>query len=378
MDVLLVTAVVGGGVGRHVQHLVQGLTARGHRVVVACPAAVEEQFGFAALGAGVVPAEIGSGRLPVPSGHDLRLLRGLMARVDVTHAHGVRAGGVAALAGTGSRSSGALVVTSHNAPPAGASGTVYRLLERLVCHGADVVLGVSPDLVERARSAGAREVALAVVPAGDTLLLTEEERQAARRTLRAELGLPLEGGPQVIISAGRLGRQKRTEVLVDAYHRLAGRRPGDDVPVLVVAGEGPKQAQLEQQVAGGPGDVRLLGHRTDIPALLAGSDVAVSAALWEGQPLFLQEALAAGLPVVATDVGGTGVVLDGAGVLVRGDGGNDAVAEALALALARVLEDPQQAAHLRARALGRAAELPTVEDAVEAALAVYRWVLDGS
>lgn len=378
MDVLLVTAVVGGGVGRHVQHLVQGLTARGHRVVVACPAAVEAQFGFAGLGAGVVPAEIGSGRVPVLSGHDLQRLRGLMRRADVTHAHGVRAGGLAALARSGSRSAGPLVVTSHNAPPAGASGTVYRLLERLACRRADLVLGVSPDLVERARSAGAREVGMAVVPAGDTPVVTAQERQAARRSVRAELGLPLVDGPQVIFSAGRLGRQKQTEVLVDAYHRLVRGRVGVDVPVLVVAGEGPEREQLEQQVTGGPGDVRLLGHRTDVPGLLAGADVAVSAAAWEGQPLFLQEALAAGLPIVATDVGGTGVVLGGAGVLVRGDGSDDAVAEELAVALARVLDDPQEAAALRARSLERAAELPTVDDAVQAALAVYRQVRAGA
>lgn len=386
MDVLLVTAVVGGGVGRHVQHLAHGLSSRGHRVVVACPAAVAEQFGLADHGATVVPIEIGSGRLPIPSGQDLRLLRRLMRRADVTHAHGVRAGALAAVAGWGSASVGPLAVTSHNAPPPGPSGAVYRLLERVTCSGADVVLGVSPDLVDRARSARAREVGLAVVPAGDTPVLTEEVRQAARRSLRAELGLPPEDGPPVIFSAGRLGRQKRTDLLLDAYHRLVRRRAvtaardpehpeHPDHPVLVVAGEGPERQQLEDQAAGGPGDVRLLGHRPDVPALLAGADLAVSAAAWEGQPLFVQEALAAGVPVVATDVGGTGVVVGGAGILVPDADDEAAVAERLATALARVLDDPQHAADLRARSLARAAELPTLDDAVQAALAVYEHVI---
>lgn len=378
MDVLLVTAVVGGGVGRHVQHLVRGLTARGHRVVVACPAAVEEQFGYAGHGARVVPLEIGAGQVPVAPRRLVRRLRGLMAEVDVTHAHGVRAGACAALGRGGAPEGPPLVVTTHNAPPSGVSGLVYEVLERIVARRADVVLGVSPDLVDRARSRRAREVGLAVVPAGDTAVVTDEGRREARGTLRAELGLRPDGDPAIIFSAGRLGRQKRTDLLLDAYHRLVTAPPGQghaDPPALVIAGDGPERAQLERLVAAGPGDVRLLGHRADVPALLAGSDVAVSAAGWEGQPLFVQEALAAGLPVVATDVGGTGVVLGRAGVLVRGEGRDDAVADALARALAQVLDDPQLAATLRARSLARAAELPTLDDAVAAALTVYEQVL---
>lgn len=410
MDVLLVTAVVGGGVGRHVQHLARGLSERGHRVVVACPVAVEEQFRFTEHGARVVPVEIGSGRLPVLSRRLVLDLRGLMAKVDVTHAHGVRAGAYAALGRGGEPEGPPLVVTTHNAPPSGVSGLVYAVLEQIIARRADVVLGVSPDLVDRARSGrshlgragsgrshsrltgsgrwrlgragsgGARAVGLAVVPAGDITVLTEEARYAARQALRTELGLPLEGGPPVIFSAGRLAPQKRTALLVDAYHRLVTAGPGHgpvDTPVLVIAGDGPEREQLERLVAAGPGDVRLLGHRADVPTLLAGSDVAVSAAVWEGQPLFIQEALAAGLPIVATDVGGTGVVLGGAGILVRGEdeGGDGAVAEELAGALARVLDDPQHAADLRARSLARAADLPSLDDAVEAALTVYRQAL---
>src|SRR5699024_11335639 len=58
------------------------------------------------------------------------------------------------------------------------------------------------------------------------------------------------------------------------------------------------------------------GRRDDVPDLLASADVLVSTSAWEGQPINVQEALAAGVPVVATDVGGTGEVTGDAARLV--------------------------------------------------------------
>lgn len=370
MNILLVTAVVAGGVGRHVRQLARGLTRRGHTVVVVCPAAVAEQFRLAEQGVRVETMEIGSRRLPLPAPREIARLAFLMGRADVVHAHGLRAGAYAALARRGQEP--ALVVTTHNAPPAGRARAIYLVLEQIVCRRADLVLGVSPDLVERARRRGADEVDLAVVPADDTTLSGAEERRAARWAVRTELGLPTDGGAPVIVSAGRLSAQKRTGLVLEAYHQLLQARGRHPIPVLVLAGEGPERAELERAAGRGPGDVRLLGRRDDVPTLLAGADVAVSAAVWEGQPLVLQEALAAGTPVVATDVGGTAVVLGGAGLLVPGESG---VAEALADAVRRVLDEPGLADRLRARSLARAAELPTVEDAVGAALAAYRRLL---
>ncbi|WP_134773531.1 glycosyltransferase family 4 protein [Ornithinimicrobium flavum] len=372
MNILLVTAVVAGGVGRHVRQLARGLARQGHAVVVACPTAVAEQFRLAEHGVHVETVEIGAGRLPLPGPRQTGRLAALVGRADVVHAHGVRAGAYAALARR--RSSTPLVVTTHNAPPAGRAGVVYRVLEEVVCRRGDLVLGVSPDLVARARRRGAAAVGLAVVPADDTPVSGPEERRAARWAVRTELGLPTEGGPPVIVSAGRLGAQKRTGLVLEAYHRLLATVDRHPPPVLVLAGDGPERAELERLAGQGPGDVRLLGQRDDVPTLLAGADVAVSAAVWEGQPLFLQEALAAGTPVVATDVGGTGLVLGGAGLLVPGEG---RVAEALAGAVRRVLQEPGLAEDLRTRSLARAAELPTVEEAVAAALEAYRCLRPG-
>jgi glycosyltransferase involved in cell wall biosynthesis len=112
-----------------------------------------------------------------------------------------------------------------------------------------------------------------------------------------------------------------------------------------------------------------------VPDLLAAADLVVSAARWEGQPVGLQEALAAGVPVVATDVGGTGTVLGGAGLLVPA-GEPASVPEALAEAVARVLADPGLRARLAGASTRRAAELPTLDQAVDAALGAYARAVD--
>ena len=83
-----------------------------------------------------------------------------------------------------------------------------------------------------------------------------------------------------------------------------------------MAGDGPLRAPLQARIDAEHLPVRLLGHRDDVPDLLAAADVVVSSAVWEGQPVGIQEALHAGAAVVATDVGGTGAVVGDAALLV--------------------------------------------------------------
>ena len=107
------------------------------------------------------------------------------------------------------------------------------------------------------------------------------------------------------------------------------------------------------------------GHR-----LLTLADVVVSTSSWEGQPLNLQEALRAGRPIVATDVGGTGEVTGAAALLVPyGD------AEALADRIADVLTDTDLAARLAQQARQRAGELPSRADTLQQVQRCYRQVL---
>ncbi|WP_202865327.1 glycosyltransferase family 4 protein [Ornithinimicrobium sufpigmenti] len=404
------TALVAGGVGGHVRMLARGLVAAGHQVLVACPQEVAQAFELERTGATVVPVEVGSGLHPARDPKAVRHLRRLAAGADVVHAHGVRAGALSALALLAARRAdlgrtdaspvagpprGAdhalrrapLVVTMHNAPPTDRrSALVYGVLERLVHARADLVLGVSPDLVDRARARGAGQAGLAVVPAEPSRLVPAHRRGEVRAAVRAELGLV--DGQLLLLTVGRLGAQKRTVEVVAAYQSYVEREaggtsagsawPAEVCPqvVLAVAGDGPDRVDVAAQAASGPGRVHLLGRRDDVPELLAAADVVVSGAQWEGQPLWLQEALGAGVPVVATDVGGTRVVVGDAAVLVPvgEDGGgmaSHARVRALREALRAVLVDAQLRSTLADRALRRARELPTAAEAVEAAETAY-------
>jgi glycosyltransferase involved in cell wall biosynthesis len=240
----------------------------------------------------------------------------------------------------------------HNAPPAGAAlAAIYGVLERIVARRADVVLCVSSDLEARMRKLGARRVARAVVPAP----------APAGGPRQAELDA---SGRPVVLGVGRLAPQKDFGTLIAAATAWADRAPQ---PLLVIAGDGPLAGQLEIQAQALGVDVRFLGVRNDVPALLAAADVFALPSRWEGQPLILQEALRAGRPIVATDVGGVrDLTGDDAALLVP-----PADPAALGRAITDVLDDTGLGKRLSAAAESRAAVLPAESDAIAAALELY-------
>jgi glycosyltransferase involved in cell wall biosynthesis len=340
--------------------LAKGCVARGLTVSVYGPAATDTRLGFASMpGLGFAPVEFGDRPRPGDVIAVLRLRRALRSSEppDVVHAHGLRAGALAVLAlraGSGRRRPG-LVVTVHNAPPdgGGVAAMVYRLLEKLVARGADLVLCVSGDLEERIRAAGARRVGHAVVPA-----------PAAAYPGDAVPDAPLASGQPTVLAVGRLTAQKGFDTLLAAASTW---RDMDPEPRLVIAGEGPLSTALQAQAASLGVAARFPGHRDDIPALLRAADVFVLPSRWEGQPLVLQEALRAGAAIVATRTGGIPDLTGAdAALLVPPDD-----PARLAASVRSVLTDPALAARLRAAASRRGAELPTPDDAVSAALACY-------
>jgi glycosyltransferase involved in cell wall biosynthesis len=118
--------------------------------------------------------------------------------------------------------------------------------------------------------------------------------------------------------------------------------------VFAIAGDGPDRAALESRAAqlGVSSRVRFLGHRRDVPALLAVADLFVLPSLYEGFPLSVLEAMAAGVPVVATAVGGTDeLVSSDTGTLVA-----PADPRALADGIRTVLADREGAARRAASA----------------------------
>lgn len=353
-----------GGTGAHVRMLAAGLARRGAGVRVAGPARTGGDLGLDTIpGVGFTAVEFGGRPRPADAKAILALRRLLTVpgtRPDVVHAHGMRAGALTALALAGTSTAGSrapkLVVTAHNAPPSGggAARLVYLALERVVARRADLVLAVSADLGQRLRNAGARDVDRAVVPA--------PARPVPERPARQE-PVPGDGRP-LVLAAGRLAPQKGFATLLEAAAAWQHLTPR---PRLLIAGEGPLRTELEAEARKLTVDAEFPGHRSDIPGLLASARVFVLPSLWEGQPLILQEALRAGVPVVASDAGGIAGLTGHDAALLVGPGN----AEQLGEAVISVLENDDLAARLRAAARRRAAALPAEDDAVTAVLAAY-------
>jgi glycosyltransferase involved in cell wall biosynthesis len=140
-------------------------------------------------------------------------------------------------------------------------------------------------------------------------------RDSERRAARAALNV---GDSTLVVgTAARLDPVKDLGTLVEAFDSFRRARPD---ALLAIFGDGPQSDALKQRVERlGLGEqVRFLGYRSDVRQLLVGVDVYVNTSLSEGVSLTILEAMAAGLPVIATRVGGTPeVVLDGdTGVLV--------------------------------------------------------------
>ena len=393
LSVSYLVAVTSGGTGRHVAMLARGCAARGATVHVYGPAATGTWL--ASDGSPAGPATPGprpgwdfsavdiAGR-PRPA-RDLAAvlrIRRLLARdtPDVLHAHGLRAGALAALAlAVPGTPRAALAVTVHNAPPArGPAAAVYAGLELIAARRADAVLTVSADLDGRLRRRGARLAGRALVPAPAAAGASPAEVTALRHEFA---GREVEGGEpgsddfrgrdsgerDIVLGAGRLTAQKGFATLISAAARWQAR---DEVPLLLIAGEGPLEEELRRQAGLAGVVVRFLGPRRDVPALLAAADVVVVPSIWEGQPLIVQEALRAGRPLVATRVGGITELTgdDGALLVPPGD------PAALAAAVTGLLDDPGAAARLAAAARSRAARLPTETAGVDQALRLYQRV----
>lgn len=201
------------------------------------------------------------------------------------------------------RLAGARVVhTKHGNNPRGGTRLVAgNLAGRLV----SAFVAVSPETAEFARKR--REVderKLLVIPNGIELGRFHPAADGRDR-IRRELGIPADAW--VVGTVGRVAAEKNQALLLDAAAPLLG--PGTR---LVIAGDGALLPALRDQVARlGLGDlVHLLGARRDVPDVLAALDTFVLSSDTEGLPLVIPEAMASGLPVISTRVGGVPSVLD--------------------------------------------------------------------
>ncbi|MEU3416908.1 glycosyltransferase family 4 protein, partial [Streptomyces sp. NPDC006658] len=309
--------VLGGGnaaSSAHVRSLAEGLVARGVRVTVCAPVETDRTYDFTGTGADHVHVPRSSDPVSVAA------LRTACAGADLVHAHGLHASFRSVLA-LGGRTT-PLVVTWHDRAHAeGPRAHLLRMLERRVMRTAAVVLGASPDLVDRARRTGARDARLAAValpgrrrPGGPDEAADHDDPDRRRPKVRAELGAidrPL------LIAVGSLDRHRGFGVLLDAARLW---RESDPVPLVVIAGEGPLRPVLQRRIEDEELPVRLVGRRDDVPDLLAAADLALLTSRWESRSVLAQEALHARVPLVATRVGGVpDLVGDAAELVPYGD-----------------------------------------------------------
>lgn len=366
--VLELSAQAAGGVRAHIRQVSQLLAKDGHQVLLAGPSNVISPAPDAVGGACLRTYQIDIGARP--SGADLKALRQLKqlaATVEVIHAHGLRAGALAVLAAKRlpAAKRPRVVVTLHNLPVGSApTRLVGKALHLAVVKGADYVLTVSPDLLEKAKQLGLKAGEIAVVPAPARGCMDHvaqpEISQDSAQSLDAGSGVDSGSGygassdtdcdaAPCLLTIARLAPQKGLDLLLEAATLIKQR--GIDFTWLV-AGDGPLKAQLNQQIDDAALPVKLLGRREDIGALLAQADVVVQTSYWEGQPLTLREAMQAGRAIVATDVGGSAYTLAGCGQLVEPQAGP------LADAVVAVISDPKRRETLEAASRAAVAKIP--------------------
>lgn len=199
---------------------------------------------------------------------------------------------------------------------------------------------------------------------------TASREPAVAAALRARLGIASEAN--VILLVGRLSREKDHATLLAALAKL--RQDGAvPMPHLVLVGDGPERVRIEQAIAAGglAGAVTLTGQVPTAEPYYGIADVAVLASLSEGSPNALLEAMAAGVPVVATRVGGIPeIVSDGESALLIAP--RDIAG--MAGALQKVLTDRDLAEKLVLEARRAVQARHTPEARVERLIGIYRTV----
>jgi glycosyltransferase involved in cell wall biosynthesis len=332
MRILLLSTSMGmGGADKQLLSAAQEMRARGHDVrIVSLTALGRMGLEARALGIRTESLEMPRG-VPDPRGL-LRLVRLVRAwKPDVLHSHMVHAN-LAARVLRLLAPVPAMIQTIHNIYE---GGPLWMAAYRLTNGLADHMTIVSQAAADRFTTEGIvpREL-LTVVPNGVDTERFRNVPAGAREALRGSLGL---AGEFVWLAIGRFEIAKDYPNMLRAFARVRERCPQ---AILLLVGGGSLQSDTESlaQALGLDGVVRFLGVRDDVPELMSAADAYVMSSAWEGMPIVLLEATAAGLPVVATVVGGNQeVVRDGeSGLLVP-----PRDSDALAHAMVRLMDSPE-------------------------------------
>ena len=356
-----------GGMEQHTLHLARAFAARGDQVTIGYVERVGDDDGLADEPFRIVDLHVPN---PLHRYTSVRRLCGLARQADVIHCTGWDASAWGRLAAGAVRRP--VIVTEHSSATRTTQrylgrfpiGRLVGLHNRLLDPVTYAMVAVAESQVEQLRREGVAKHKIAVIPNGVEL---EGIRAAAGKGLtREELGIPEEA--KVVVQVGRFIVQKRQEWSYEAVRAL--RRELGDVR-LVLVGDGPERPALERRArAEGAEWVNFLGQRPDVARLLRLSDLAVLPSTAEALPMAMLEALAVGVPQVATDVGDVGRVLrdSGAGLVVEPHD-HGAFTEACRV----VLVD-----HARAEAMRTAAGAAAEAFTLERMIAGYEELFDGA
>ena len=263
-----------------------------------------------------------------------------------------------------------VVAIAHGWTAATRKVRLNEALDRWVLRHVDCVIGVSAAQAERVRRAGIhpdRVITIANAVPANTVAIPEPGGRDAPRSL-------FPAPPQVLVAAaGRLSLEKGFELLVAAAAQLVKEEPGVG---FLLFGEGPAREDLARRIAAAQLQRRfiLAGYRADVCRLLPHVNVMVLPSHTEGLPVVLLEALAAGVPAVATAVGGVPEVIDDGvqGYLIpRGD------VDVLVSRLRRLLGDEKLRRRMGAAGRQRVAEKFSCTVQSQRYLEVFESLADG-
>ena len=338
-----------GGAEGQLRLLCEGFDRSAIEPVVYCLSAKTEPYGGLLERAGIAVRVVAGSRL----GRIYELRRVLAAdAIDLVHAWLFIGNAYAWAANVGERRP--LVTSARNCKR---QGRWLDALNRRAFRSGAAIIANSPD-VERyiVREYGAPAERITVVP---NAIDVGRFRPGPRRS----------GAPR-IITVGRLVQQKNPLLFVAAAAALRARLPDAQ---FVIVGEGPLRGEIEAAIRAAHLEqaCTLAGERHDVEVLLRDADLYWLTSGWEGLPNAVIEALACGLPVIATAVGGTGDLIgdgDEGFVVAPGDG------DALVARSLQILGDPALHARMRGAARARAEQFG-IEQMVHAMQAVYDRVL---
>jgi len=213
-------------------------------------------------------------------------------------------------------------------------GAVYALLDRSSLYIPDRLIPVSQKMYQQIiNQPGIKSERVTMIRNAIPIehFFVPEERDACRR----ELGL----SPTTIVLGymGRIQKVKRIDILLEAFALVSGIYSNTH---LVVAGDGDAKQRLESYANGLGLSNRLTwtGFRKDIPRILAAMDIYIQTSLNEGLSLSILEAMAAGKPIIATDVGGNSeAITNGVTGLLLQNGSVDEIAKAIIF----MIENPE-------------------------------------